>query len=524
MLKNETKNNVHLDVRFVLVILAALVVVLLLGSRVYAAITTNLQYDSSRDEYVYTYARFAGANTIVVAYENPSNGGAYGPHSYSGSQFTGLMYLACNGNYTIELLNGNDLIKRENITTTQINTEPSACSNGTGATPDDGNDGGGDDGSGGGSDGGDGKRTEIDGGIVIDFYYLSSRDDYTVKFIPDNIARIYLAYHYEGTYNIRNEKDFIGLNFSGDFYLNCNGRYLMEFYNSSNTLLHREYFETSQINEPLCDSSANENEYIEDPTVLNPPSGGGGGGGDGGNGGGGGNGEDNPCCALFDCPGWDEHMGMLRQIRDAIPPPPNWQQVANTMRDTIVPRMIDDLGALLGNAPSPPAPPSDIDLTQPVRMGQPQDIPDYAERLNNQAPIMQDVPGLDDSGYSFDDIKNEAPEIQFREDPTGGFNIGNPLEMLPSIPSEPPIPGQGDAGEWHHEPQEPSLTTPVPEGGGEVDVIAPPMPGNNNDGRDPNENGPPIPDEGETIAPAPINNDVPMGNYKRHPDDLDGSG
>ncbi len=123
-------------------------------------------------------------------------------------------------------------------------------------------------------------------------------------------------------------------------------------------------------------------------------------------------------------------MGKLNEIRDAIPPVPNWNQVAAIFRDTIVPRLVDDMEVMLGTAPTPPA--------------EPPDLPGV-DTHEDKVPSMPDS-GLDTSGFTKQNIENQAPEILFRNDDSGGFDIVNPLDTLPPLPDKMPEPGNTDAG------------------------------------------------------------------------------
>lgn len=124
-------------------------------------------------------------------------------------------------------------------------------------------------------------------------------------------------------------------------------------------------------------------------------------------------------CCIFDCPGMDEFKSFI--AFDAI-----------------------------GTASPPPVP----DLPAP-------DIPNIFNILNDvdqrnpAKPTGQEDPGLGTSSFDANDIKNGAGEIPFREDPTGGFNIVNPLETLPEDGSTAP------------RPQEELETLPYPGGSGE---------------------------------------------------------
>lgn len=218
----------------------------------------------------------------------------------------------------------------------------------------------------------------------------------------------------------------------------------------------------------------------------------------------GGGGSNSGCdaCEIFSCPGWGEYMQGLEDIKNAIPPAPNWQTVANTFKNTIVPAIILDLGDLLGNAPEPPNVPE-----APSVPNQPSDLDDR----DIQAPTGQEAAGLGDSTFDSDDIKNGASVIQEREDPTGGgFEILDPVAGLPSqdefmenLPNEgeatlPGSPAEGDnvapmPGDTTDEaptPNDDTGTAPLPSESGEA-----PIPGDDGGGAPlPNEDwNPPIP-------------------------------
>lgn len=212
-------------------------------------------------------------------------------------------------------------------------------------------------------------------------------------------------------------------------------------------------------------------------------------------GGGSGGSGDSGCigCDLFNCPGWSQYMGKLDEIKSAIPPAPNWQQVANTFRDTIAPRIINDLDNLLGRAPSSPGAPN-----APSAPALPSDLDDRGLT----APTGQEAPGLDDSTFSGDDIKNGAPKIPEREDPTGGFEINDPISGLPTQDEfTANQPNEGEAP-LPTDPKDPDNFAPNPPEG---DNIAPTPSEGDNTAPSPNEGDnytPPNPSEPENMAPA----------------------
>ena len=212
---------------------------------------------------------------------------------------------------------------------------------------------------------------------------------------------------------------------------------------------------------------------------------------------------------IVECQYWDEYMAKLDEIKAAIPPAPDWYVVADIFRDSIVPKMISDMRDMLGEAPEPPAEPAQLaDLD--------------TRGIENEIPVMNELPAeLNNVQFSKDDIKNEAPVIEVRDDPTGGFNIVDPVESLPDFPTDDlPLPGQTNSGEWGENiPVEIENTFPVPEGQQVPDVVEAPIPSENTEIA-------PIPLNGEGVAPIPDQEGTLQGTmrYKSNPDDPDGSG
>lgn len=241
----------------------------------------------------------------------------------------------------------------------------------------------------------------------------------------------------------------------------CNRYYQATLFNEVGTQTGLLQFQSTEISEPtVCDSGI---PYPVDPT---------GGGNDGG--GTGGSGEGCIGCEIFNCPGWGNYMNGLEEIKNAIPPAPNWQVVAGTFRDIIVPQIVTDLGNMLGSTPQPPPAP-----VAPV----PPPIPSGLDDGGITAPTGQEAPGLEESTFDSNDIKNEAPTIIERPDPTGGgFSILDPVEGLPS--QEEFTNNQPNEG-----------TAAIPANPTEGDNVAP-MPGDTTDTA-------PVPTDDTGSAPIP---------------------
>ncbi|MGD6940957.1 hypothetical protein ACQCT6_02815 [Cytobacillus gottheilii] len=220
------------------------------------------------------------------------------------------------------------------------------------------------------------------------------------------------------------------------------------------------------------------------------PGGDDGSGSDGGSGDDGSDGGSGSCdsCEVIKCPGWDEYMGGLEDIKNAIPPAPNWKEVADTFRDSIAPKIKQDMAGLLGSAPSKPAAPS-----------MPSNVNDGG--FKNRPPQGSEAPGLGDT--DFGTIKDKAPEIQEVPDNTDGFEINNPINSFPSqeeflenVPDDFDNPAPGPPKDIIGSPP-----TPLDVGDGEAPIPddssgSAPMPGDQGGTA-------PIPIDGGDTAPLP---------------------
>lgn len=208
------------------------------------------------------------------------------------------------------------------------------------------------------------------------------------------------------------------------------------------------------------------------------------------------NGSDDPTdgadcegCKVFDCPGWNSNLQKLDEIRDAIPPPPNWNQVSQTFSDAIVPRLVNEtetmLSDLLGKAPEPPSPMPDLP-------------PLNDHGFQNKKPDMQDS-GV--KGFDASDVKNGAPVIPFEDDPTGGFNLSvDPVNNLPDV-----VPG-GDPGIYKRDPVEQPAAYPGKPKEPQIDMGGAPKPGDSGGTPPtPGDSGgiPPKPDDGVSLPTKP---------------------
>ncbi|WP_018931345.1 hypothetical protein [Gracilibacillus lacisalsi] len=243
--------------------------------------------------------------------------------------------------------------------------------------------------------------------------------------------------------------------------LTCNGSFTYTFYDSSGTLLATDSVTASGIQEQ---NSACEDEP-DDSTGGND------------------SGDNSYCGCIFRTPGWEEYLDKIDDVIGAIPPAPNWGNVADTFRDSIVPSLIGGIENMLGSPPGQMSAP-----------GYPSDLDDG----NLQEPTGQEDPGLE--GFDDSDIKGQAPDVEFREDESGGFDIDNPIDAMPEQevfePEEPENPRPED-------PEEPENPTPTPE------EPENPIPGEPEEPENPAptpsepDNPAPVPEEGDNPTPIP---------------------
>lgn len=317
-------------------------------------------------------------------------------------------------------------------------------------------------------------------------YFDSSNNRYTIDFVGTSVSKIVLQSWTDGYGLMQEEKSFVaqdygythmvGMNFT------CNTSYKTFLYNNSNTLLGTMDVVISGLVNPSCQSNG-------DGWGEPPP-------------------QEPVCdtCELFACPGWSDYMGKLDDIQAAIPPPPDWNNVAGIFRDTIAPRIKSDMAELIGTTSQPSLPSLPSAPTFPTAPPQ----PDGLTGGSISAPTGSLPSGFNDSGFSSGDIKQGAPVIQENGDDSGGFIINNPSLGLPSqqdfidnaveeAPFPFPTPPVGEETvEEGQDPVEPVISFPdidydnAPESEGgdfsepvisfpDIDYTTPPSPNNSGD-------------------------------------------
>lgn len=317
--------------------------------------------------------------------------------------------------------------------------------------------------------------------------YNAERNRYISNFDKAIVKRVVLkSYHDAAFTEVGTTKELVVPNTAVDFAFGCNTYYHMQSFDSSNKQIGSLKFHATQIVNP--DPAACFSE-------LNDP---------------GEEGETGTCdvCKLLSCPGWSDYMSKLDDIKAAIPPPPDWPVVADVFRDSITPKIKSDMAELIGVAPTPDMP------TLPNTPDVPSTPPPLTPLDDGglKAPTGQEAPGLKDSTFTENDIKNSAPIIQERKDPTGGFNIIDPIGSLPTqdefiknAPIEGDAPLPRDPKELENispTPTEQPNAAPTPT----ESINTAPTPGDTGDTAPiPGGDGStaPIPGGGSNIAPIP---------------------
>jgi hypothetical protein len=235
--------------------------------------------------------------------------------------------------------------------------------------------------------------------------YLANQDVYKVNYSgwdgsTTNYKMIFTSASgtvYEKSYNFAP---------TGIQYLTCNGTYELQFFNSSGQMVSKTSpITTSSIQDPTCTSYSGDETGGgqtggggEEPPPPPPPDN---------------TGSCNQCEKLKEvlaCPEWEEYMGEWENLlRKVIPPPPNWHEVANIMKDAIVPAMGQEIERVMGNANYD----GNTGIQEPS-------LPDYKSK--EPLPEMKDL----DNKIDFDLSEETLPKFEV-VDMTEEIEIPDPL-------------------------------------------------------------------------------------------------
>jgi len=328
---------------------------------------------------------------------------------------------------------------------------------------------------------------------IISVTYDSSTDTYDAHFSTDDL-KYYTVQFTASDGTVFGPYSYDGINSNGHYYLTCNGAYVMKFYDFNHNLKSSHDIQTTQIQNPTCSSSGGSNpEPIEEPA----PGDGSGGTGDGSTTG------CDGCQTIREmlaCPEWDTYMGEWEaMIRRAVPPPPDWQNVANIMRDTIVPALIDGMVNTVV-----PAMGDEIDrrlgqVAAPAMIGTP-NVPRMDGTEGVTRPEIPQDTTPEAQTYDFDSI----PSVEVQPDTTGGIDLlgADPIDSIPHSPEGyMPKPGQESGG---FQPMTTTTSNPTPTNQETVEPPAESMPTPGTSSGEP-------PSPGATTSPPPAP-EMPMPN------------
>lgn len=133
---------------------------------------------------------------------------------------------------------------------------------------------------------------------------------------------------------------------------------------------------------------------------------------------------------MLACPDWDKYMGeWADMIRSVIPPPPDWDMVA----DKIGAATINHLAAWAGSVPAPPT-------KEEINNETMASLPGVDTSVETDGLVPQ-VPGDYNNGPVNFDLSKDAPTIQIKDE-SQPFTISDPLADMPhDAPGVKVIPG-----------------------------------------------------------------------------------
>lgn len=361
-------------------------------------------------------------------------------------------------------------------------------------------------GGGGGSSGGSSQD------VYTKYYYVPYLDQYRVDYTKISAARYRLEYTSPGGTVYTKDYNFAP---TGVHYLTCNGSYNMKFYNSSGQIISESTptINTTQIANPLCDSYADGGQTGQDDlqatqtadgitwnqmpgaesyevwkdgqkvdettgtttsvdgpgsiTIVAKDGAGNVIGQSDMNLGSSGGGCGDVCqklAQLLACPDWDDYMGeWTNAIKAALPPPPDWEHVAEIMRDKIVPAMGQEI---VNRSPEIAEILADEFESREKPVSSPPPLPTFAPDV----PKMIDLPQKIDNNLT-DDIPSFEPDFSGSQ----SFEIPDPMDVtLDNTDKGYGYPTQQDLSAPTYQRKSDVIEPDKGYQGQQPDVIAPP--------------------------------------------------
>lgn len=155
---------------------------------------------------------------------------------------------------------------------------------------------------------------------------------------------------------------------------------------------------------------------------------------------------------MLACPDWDQYMGELTQaIEDALPPPPDWDSVADKIGNSV----ISKLDAYMGEVPAAPT-------VNEINNNTQTDLPGIDSSAPDAQNVVPQLPSEFDQEQEFD--LSEAPVIEV-EDESRPFIITDPADIIDSSGQNVPV-FPGDSVNHSGDIDNPAATEgdiPVPE-------------------------------------------------------------
>ncbi|NHN35539.1 hypothetical protein [Paenibacillus agricola] len=475
--------------RFLLLFLVMLLALPI--GQAYAATNLWVQYTPFKDHYMVAYYKQIPErpSSMKVSFTNPANAEANAKKVFKGTEITGLFYLTCNGQYLFEFYDTGGLLTNTSqlMTTTLVKNNvcesyPSPLDQYNGQSFAPMNENGVEIGRG---DSPSGPRTYLSWdpaprcGYGYPYYQIYRDGVLEFEYVSDVYLYQYDITDKPGTWRVETKYDTV----------------LCDNYEEAGEIPYSEAMdETGNFSDPWAGVPA--------PGDGSSPEGpkGESGGGEGGGG------EVvyppfDPLCPvcvelnqLLQCPDWDVYMGELTEaIKAALPPPPDWQDIA----DKIGKATVDELSDYIGEVPVPPSQ-AEID----GNMDRP--LPVVDNHAPDPAELVPKLPAGYEQPKVFDIESGPAIDITDGSQP---FEILQPLNNIQyDPPGVGPKPGasSNNSGDIQN-PAKMTLPNPTPKPTGSTT----PAPNNPVPKPAANPSAGPKPSTAPSAGPAPIPSSTP---------------